>query len=185
MPGVLPVIYGLPNPHAERRINQAIQQTLQQLLKESSYGKPELVEMIGYYEIKTNEKNVLSLSLIIYSYTGGAHGITKMKSLTFDVNTGKSFALNELFKPNREYIQRLNQLIRIQIDERKIPLLDKFPGVKPDQDYYIADKSLFIYYQLYELTLYVYGFPIFPISVYQLQSIVKEKTPLGAMLPNQ
>lgn len=41
-----------------------------------------------------------------------------------------------------------------------------------------------IYYQLYELTAYVFGFPQFPISVYEIQDIIKENGPLGVMLMN-
>ena len=56
--------------------------------------------MSGSYEIKTNERNVLSLSLLNYAYTyPSAHGLTKVRSLTFDVQTGKSYTLKELFKP--------------------------------------------------------------------------------------
>jgi hypothetical protein len=39
-------------------------------------------------------------------------------------------------------------------------------------------------YQLYELTPYVFGFPQFPISVYEIQDIIREDAPLGVMLIN-
>jgi hypothetical protein len=71
-----------------------------------------------------------------------------------------------------------------QIVERKIQLITDFTVIKPNQDYYIADKSLVIYFQLYEITPYVYGFPMFPISVYDIQNIIDEMGPLGRMAEN-
>jgi hypothetical protein len=56
-----------------------------------------------------------------------------------------------------------------------------FKGISPEQDYYIADKALVLFFQLYELTAYAYGFPYFPISIYDLQTIIDEQGPLGKM----
>jgi len=45
----------------------------------------------GWYEIKTNEKGVLSLSIGNYTIAyPAAHGLTIIKSLTFDISTAKS-----------------------------------------------------------------------------------------------
>jgi hypothetical protein len=138
--------------------------------------------MIGYFEVKTNERHILSITLSVYSYTGGAHGMTVIQSLTFDMTTGKRYSLKELFKPNSNYIERLSALIQNQIKQRNLPVLEPFKRIKPDQDFYIADKSLVIYFQLYELVPYAYGFPYFPISVYEIQDIIVEEGPLGKML---
>jgi hypothetical protein len=108
--------------------------------------------------------------------------MTVIKSLTFDTTTGKTYKLAELFKPGSDYIEVLSDIIRLQIKERDIVLLEDFKGIAPDQDYYIADKSLVVYFQLYELTAYAYGIPFFPISVYELQDIIREDGPLGRMI---
>jgi hypothetical protein len=177
-----PIVYGLTNPQVQQRINQAIMSVLHPMLRERGWGSPELVDLNGWFEIKTNEKEVLSLSLLVYSFTGGAHGLTVNKSLTFNVTTGKMYSLGELFKPDSNYVQRLSAIIQRQITERKIQLLGPFRGIKPDQDYYIADRSLVIYFQLYEITPYYYGFQYFPISIYEIQDIINEDGPLGKVL---
>jgi hypothetical protein len=118
-----PVVYGLSNPQVEARINQTILAVLNPMLRERGWDSPELVDLNGWFEIKTNEKEILSLSLLVYSYTGGAHGLTVNKSLTFDVTTGKLYTLGELFKPDSNYVQRLSVIIQRQITERKIQLL--------------------------------------------------------------
>jgi hypothetical protein len=90
--------------------------------------------------------------------------------------------LNELFKPNSNYTTILSEEVKQQIKERDMLLLSEFKGISPQQDYYIADKALVLFFQLYELTAYAFGFPYFPISVYDVEHIVDEESPLGKML---
>ncbi|MBD1379018.1 DUF3298 and DUF4163 domain-containing protein [Metabacillus arenae] len=166
-----------------QRINSRIQQEVQKQISSQNYDGGIKTEMTGFFEIKTNERNVLSLTLENYAFSGGAHGLTILKGLTFDANTGKSYRLKDLFKDGSDYVKRLSDIISKQIIERDIFVLDPpFKGIAPNQDFYIADKSLIIFFQLYELTAYVYGFPYFPISVYEIQEIVKEDGPLGIMI---
>ncbi len=181
-----PRVLGLRNPIVQENINIKIFWENNLLIQQQGYYQhPSKTEVTGYYEIKTNERNVLSLTFINYAYTYQAvHGLTLIKSLTFDIKTGKSYTLKDLFKPGSDYIGRISEIIKAQIKERDVPLLDEFKAIRPDQDFYIADKALIIYFQLYEITPYVYGFPMFPISVYSLQDIIAEDSPLNKMLVN-
>lgn len=179
----VPAVEGLSNLFAQQQINQTILSLTHLLIHEQGYPYNPQTESSGYYEIKTNQREVLSLSLINFAYSGGAHGMTYIRSLTFDTTTGRAYSLEELFKPGADYVQRISDIVKRQIEERDIFVLDEeFKGIRPDQDYYIADKALVIYFQLYELTAYAYGFPYFPISVYDLQDIIKEEGPLGKMI---
>jgi len=178
-----PVVCQLQNPVIETKINTMIVNTLNKILLDLGYHDPNLVEMSGFYEIKTNERHILSLSLIIYSFTGGAHGLTISNSLTFNVNTGYCYSLNELFKPNSPYEERLSSIISEKIKQWDIQLLGEFNGIRTDQDFYLADHSLVIYFQLYEITPYVSGFPYFPIPIYDLVDIIDDNGPLGILLP--
>lgn len=180
----IPVVSGAVNASAGSRINMEIRRSVQQLVKDQGSLEDPRAEMQGYFEVKTNEKGVLSLSLFNYAYTGGAHGLTLQRSLTFTVADGRSYSLAQLFKPGSPYVERLSQLIAVQIRTRDVPTLEPFKSIRPDQDYYIADRSLVIYFSLYELTPYVYGFPYFPISVYDLQDIISENGPLAPMAVN-
>jgi hypothetical protein len=178
-----PQVFGMTNQLLERFINSSIAFKTQQLIKKQAGNMPSTVEeMLGYYEIKNNQRQVLSLSLSNYAYHyQAAHGLTYIKSLTFDLEKGRLCELKDLFRPGSDYIQRLSTLIKAQIEHRDIPILDGFTEIKPNQDFYIADKTLVIYFQLYEITPYVFGFPMFPISVYDLEDIIDENGPLGRM----
>ncbi|OLS40470.1 hypothetical protein BTR25_09690 [Bacillus sp. MRMR6] len=181
-----PKVIRMDNNQFERSINRAIVRQTQALIDQQVGNMPSTVEeMLGLYEIKNNQRDVLSLSLSNYTYhQKAAHGMTYIKSLTFDLQKGNHCELKDLFKSNSNYVKRLSELIKIQIEQREIPLLDNFTAIQPDQDFYIADKTLVIYFQLYEITPYVYGFPMFPISVFDLQEIIEDNGALGRMAEN-
>ncbi len=180
-----PFVAGQANPAAMQIMNNTILSLANQLIHMQGYFQNPLTQVTGWFEVKTNEREVLSLNLGTYGYPPkAAHGMTYIKSLTFDTRTGHAYQLHELFTPGSDYVKRLSDIIKKQIAQRKIQLINDFEGIRPDQDYYIADKALVIYFQLYEITPYVFGFPMFPISVYDLQDIVREGSPLAKMATN-
>lgn len=178
-----PVVVHLPNAHVQSTINHAIVTTLNKLLIERDYYEPGLVELIAYYELKTNQRGLLSLNLIVYSFTGGAHGMTSINSLTFDTKTGKQYTLKELFKTGSDYEKKISNIIRQRIKDWDVVLLDPpFKEIRSDQDFYIADTSLVIYFQLYEISPYSSGFPYFPIPILDLADIIEPNGPLDRMM---
>ena len=165
-----------------RRMNDEIRSELHRMMQLQGFPSQEIREMVGGYELKNNQRGVLSLTQHNYTFSGGAHGNTLLSGSTFDVNTGQLVPLAGLFTKGSRYVERINQLIKQQIEQRQLPLLDPFTTIAPDQTYYLADKSIVIFFQLYELLPYVYGFPYFPISVYELQDIVDENGVWGRMI---
>ncbi|MBW7455922.1 DUF3298 and DUF4163 domain-containing protein [Paenibacillus sepulcri] len=177
----VPVVSGVQHAAARNTMNESIRHAVRALVAEQGSLEDPRAEMMGYFEIKTNEKNVLSLSLFNYAFTGGAHGLTLQQSLTFDTVSGRSYSLADLFKPGSSYIKRLSDLIKVQIAERQIETLEPFQSIRPDQPFYIADRALVIYFSLFELTPYAFGFPYFPISVFDLTDIISPTGPLASM----
>ncbi|MEW4279588.1 DUF3298 and DUF4163 domain-containing protein [Priestia megaterium] len=171
----------LTNPAVQHSINSKILQRTNELIRQQGYEENPDTEEMGYYELKTNERNVLSLTLVNFAYSGGAHGLTVVVPLTFNVLTGKTYQLKDLFKKDSNYVSVLSKIVGAQIKERDIMVLGEYKGIKPDQDFYIADKSLVLFYQLYDLAPYAYGIPYFPISIYAIQDIIADESPLGQM----
>ena len=101
--------------------------------------------------------------------------MTVLKSVTFDVATGRIYRLQDLFKENADYVKRLSEIIKRQIQERDIPVIVDFTSIKPDQDFYIENGTLVIYFQLYELAPYAYGFPTFRIPNDEIEDIIRKK----------
>jgi len=172
-----------PSPSATRIINNSIINQVNALIKEQGkYLTSNQYEMIGHYELKTNERGILSLTLSNYAMsTPSAHGMTLLKGLTFDVNSGRSYQLADLFKPGAPYVNVLSREVQIQIQLRQIPVLSPFTAISPNQDFYLADKSIVLFYQLYDLAPYYYGFPMFPISNYTLLPLVSDQSPISIL----
>lgn len=183
----IPQVVQMMNEQLEVLMNDAIIRKTHEIIAQQEEEMKDVAveEMLGTYEIKNNQRNVFSLSLSNYTYhTHAAHGMTIIQSLTFDLEKEKNCELKDLFKPGSDYIKRLSVIIQEQIKVRDIPLINEFTAIRPNQDFYVADKTIVIYFQLYELTPYVYGFPMFPISVYGLQDIIDENGPLGRLAQN-
>ena len=184
-----PVEVSMPNQAVQYKINKAILELVNKLyneqirkLIEQGYKDVSRLTVQGWYEIKTNQRGILSLSIGNYTMAyPAAHGFTIIKSLTFDIHTGKIYNLKDLFKTDSNYVRKLSTIVDKQIKQRNIPILAPFKGISSNQDYYIADKALVVYFQLYEITPYAYGFPQFPISVYEIEDIIIEDGPLGRM----
>lgn len=167
-----PQVAGHERVNANVLMNVTIRNAVMELAK--SLNQPDLKTTIdGSFEIKNNQRGILSILLIGMAEFGGAHPMTMAKSLTMDTTTGENFSLHQLFNPG--YMEIINAEIRRQIKLRDIPILDSFNGISPDQDYYVSDHTLVIYYQLYELSPYAAGFPYFPIPLYMLNSVIPQE----------
>jgi hypothetical protein len=84
-----PFVYGMKNKDAERKINYDILTTVHQLIINQGFYENPMTTITGSFELKSNEKGVLSVTIENYAYSGGAHGLTILKGLTFDVITGE------------------------------------------------------------------------------------------------
>lgn len=182
----VPRVVGAANAAAQTKMNNALANEVQSMLKQLGYVPgSNKTDINGFYEIKTNERGLLSIALNLYGYTEhAAHGLTLIKSLTFGIHTGEAFSLSDMFAKDSDYVRRISDIVKAQIAERGIETLEPFASIRPDQDFYVADKALVVYFQLYEITPYYFGFPMFPISVYSLQSLIPDGSPIAPMTIN-
>lgn len=140
-------------------------------------------QMVSQYEMKTNERNLISLTQFNYAIKPqAANGLTMMDSLTADTKTGETFRLQDLFKKDSNYIEVLSTQVRRQVKERKIPTFEESVRIKKNQPFYIADKCLVLYFPALEVTPHYVGIPVFPISVFGLEDISKASGPLNRLM---
>ena len=169
----------------EQKINRHIERTVFRLIarQKEEQAVESFDQMLGTFEIKTNQRNILSLTLTNYAiHRNFAHGLTLVEGLTFDLETGKEWELGELFRRGSDYEARLAQIVNRQIEERNLPVFDMPVSVRPDQDFYIADKTLVLFYPLYEIAPHSTGIPMFPIIVYQIEDFIGSNSLLSRML---
>ncbi|MCG1012877.1 DUF3298 and DUF4163 domain-containing protein [Tepidanaerobacter sp. GT38] len=169
-----PVVEDLLNKNVKQYINSVLMSIVNTLIEQTDYYQNPITEVTGRYHIRTNDKGILSISIEMYWFSGGAHGMTVLKSVTFDVATGRIYRLQDLFKENSDYVKRLTDIIKRQIQERDVPVIVDFTSIEPDQDFYIENATLVIYFQLYELAPYAYGFPTFKIPTQEIEDILRK-----------
>lgn len=174
------------NFQVQNHINHTILQEVYKLfnnVRDQGYFQLGKTEMAGHYEIKNNQRGILSLTLSNFATMSSmAHPVDHLTSLTTDVRNGNMYSLKDLFKPNSNYVNVISKLVKEQIKQRQLPVFEEFKRIRPDQDYYIADKALVIYFQRYEIGPRPLGYPMFPLSIYDLQDIINEQGPLATMI---
>lgn len=124
-------------------------------------------EAIYNYKIAYNKNNILSIPLTMYEFTGGAHGLTNIKSFNYDLVKEKELKLEDLFKANSNYKEVINNHIKEEISkqpENYFQGQDGFSSIKDNQDFYISDEGIVIYFSLYDIAPYSSGIPMFTIT---------------------
>ncbi|MFZ5643114.1 MAG: DUF3298 domain-containing protein [Bacillota bacterium] len=176
-----PQVGGLKNSAVEAQINELIKRTVFNLIPPE--GCEEYQEIFGTYEVKLNEKGILSININMYTFRiMAANGLDVQKSINVDLETGKVYQLYELFKPGSDYRIVLSRMIEKQIEERQLPMIREFTGITDYQDYYLTDDSLVIYFQ--EITYFPHyaGIQEFPIPYRQIRNLVRPGSPIARLL---
>lgn len=167
-----PRVVGMESKLIQWRINRRIKDKVDMLISGQGF-LGNLREMIGSYKITLNGKGLLSIRFENYAYLeGAAHGLTDVGSLNLDIKTGIDYSLRDLFLPEGSYVETISTIIADRIEDEDIPLTREFSGISPEQEYYLKDRALVIYFQLYEFTPYAYGIPEFRIPLARLHKIL-------------
>ncbi|WP_300382839.1 WG repeat-containing protein [Clostridium sp.] len=180
-----PVVKGVKDKKVESQINIK--------LKELSYFRPynedgnQKLSIIteddvldydyyGDFNIKYFKKDLLNLDINGYYYPiGAAHGMPSKKTPTIDLVTGKFHTLGDLFMGGVYWAEELNKIIKNMIETDKMyeyVFKDEFKGIKQEQDFYIDDNNLYIYFLPYEIGPYSAGFITFKIPFSEIQGIL-------------
>lgn len=171
-----PAIQGMENATFQSGLNKEIEKYIKtdiasfQSNAEQAYRDgvlPGPYEMVSTYRVHTNQPGILSLTVEMYSFTGGAHGMTYRKSFNVDTTHAKRLSLKDLFTPNYNYraalTGELNRQIAAQPDNFFPETVSGLKTVPSDQPFYLESKNLVLYYGLYDIAPYAAGFPEFKI----------------------
>lgn len=148
-----------------------------QYLKDNPDEKNKFVANVDF-ELKKNTDSALSIKVRYYTYSGGAHGFYQDIAYNVDMRTGKFLELMDLFKDNTKYKEVIDEEIKRQIaelekkDEENIGIYN-FKGIKENQNFYLQDENLVVYFDLYDITPYARGIPEFSINKALISSMLK------------
>jgi hypothetical protein len=123
----IPVISGMSDQGIQKQLNQLLEQDalerkaamIAQAEEDSDfilsepYHSYELVSRFYQYYLSND---VLSLYVDYYSYTGGAHGMTERIAYNFDLKNGEELDLSDLFAPESDYQEMINEIVQAEID---------------------------------------------------------------------
>ena len=169
-----PEITGLQDTDVQNKLNSLFAELAAESEKagrelEKNLGQDELTRNIKTetyfnYQIKCDRDSLLSIVFSDYQYGGGAHGNTVQSSYTFDLDTGNVYKLSDLFSGS-SYISTINSAIKKQIEERGMTAtLAPFETIKADQDFYLSNNAVVVYFQAYEYWPYSFGIPEFSVD---------------------
>ncbi|MDD4239086.1 MAG: DUF4163 domain-containing protein [Desulfotomaculaceae bacterium] len=143
-------------------------------------GSPNKWETYFDYRVKYNQNGLLSFVFLDYQYTGGAHGLTVQSSHTFNLNTGEEYRLRDLVKSDADYVAFISDIVRNEIDVRikegRLPdywITTPFEAIKEDQDCYLSNDGVVVYFQQYEYFPYAAGIQEYSVEFSTLKDMLK------------
>lgn len=167
-----PQLADLSNLEVQNQINEQIKN---EVISFANNHNQKNMECQTNYMVEYNRSNLLSLTITeFYNQAHAAHPMTYLKAFTFDTNNGKILQLNDVFGALVDYNFKLNEIINTQISDRGIRLLKPFNGIKDNQEFYLTQNSLVVFYQTYEYTPYYYGILKFEIPDKDLVGMSKK-----------
>lgn len=180
-----PLIPNDNNDKALIKVNNYIIDEVSKLFK-SQVLLPEKVdfyEVFGTYEVTVNKNDILSILFSMYTYVKeAAHGVTAYSSLTVNTKTGAVYSFNDLFNPKMNYIPIINQIAKQYIKDNNIQLINEYKGVTPNQQYYLTEKELVLYYQPYEYTPGYYGIFKIEIPYNKIKNLITPLSPISKLM---
>ncbi|MCK9525696.1 MAG: DUF3298 and DUF4163 domain-containing protein [Limnochordia bacterium] len=122
-------------------------------------------EGIMDFEVKLNRGGLLSIAIVNYSYTGGAHGMTYYDYINVDLTVGHHISFHELLDSEAE-LNRAAEIVNAKISEQPDHFfVDSFTPSEfhEEQGFYLQDTGAVICFGLYELAPYAYGISEFAV----------------------
>ncbi|MBE6059254.1 MAG: DUF4163 domain-containing protein [Clostridium sulfidigenes] len=165
---------GIINNKISKRINDFEEYITKLSIRDNEYNikvglepKPYVINVNN--NVTYNKNNILSITLNLYSYTGGAHGSSVDETFNFDINTGNRGVIEDFLGNNRNYNKIILDNVKATINKNPElyfkEAVDKLNVIPYNQKFFLTDKDLVIYFDEYEIAPYVAGIPKFYIPL--------------------
>lgn len=114
-----------------------------------------------------NVQEILSIKFNYYQYTGGAHGNPYSLCYNIDLETGTELELIDFLNRKNIALLEIEKIIRSEVENNPDKYFQAdygFQSLADDQNYYIEDDELIVYFQPYAIAPYSTGSPEFRIK---------------------
>lgn len=124
--------------------------------------------------------DILAVKLNVYSYGGGAHGMSYIYPFTINTKTGEIYTFKSLFKENTNSNEIITNFILDEIEKNPdMYFFDDYKQTIKNKDgeynYYIDGDKLVIYFDLYDIAPYAAGMPKFTIDTDEIKDLLKDE----------
>lgn len=113
--------------------------------------------------VLNNSNHILSMELLKYAYTGGAHGMTNISYCNIDLDTGNTLSYSDIFNPDSDSLLGII-LTRSLYTDREIPhdISLKEAGyfvdsILPNDNFFVNADGIGFTYNTYEIAPYASG----------------------------
>lgn len=129
-------------------------------LNSGMYFTPYLIER--KFDITYDTNNIISVLCYDSDFTGGAHPSSEYFSLTFDLSSGKSLELGDVFNSGEAYARTLAkskfvQMIEAQPEMYYADALSCLDNSMSELGWYLSDKGITFYLNPYVIAPYARG----------------------------
>lgn len=125
------------------------------------------------YTVKYNKNDILSITVMYYQYTGGAHGQSTQAGYNFDLKTGRLLQLSDLFQQGFNYKKIIDKIILNYMEAHKgmyfSEAINSFQGIDGMHPYYIQDGNLVVFFSEDEIAPHAAGIQEFRIPYSRLK----------------
>ncbi|MBN1799665.1 MAG: DUF3298 domain-containing protein [Spirochaetales bacterium] len=131
-----------------------------------------------------NDKNMFTCRFYFNDYTGGAHGMAGEGFVSFDLETGKRLAPEDIFIA--DYREQLGEIM-----DKKLRAVENIPPqaaledrgffvdyIEPNDNFYIALDGIGFYFNSYEIRPYAYGPTDIFLSFKEIKHLIKADSPV-------
>lgn len=123
-----------------------------------------------------SNKNIISILYTIYSFTGGAHGMTGFIGYNYDIQNMKELSVDHLFKKGTE--PQINQLL-CEYMQNPYNCFTTSPTLQEVSSVNIGNESITFIYSQYTLGPYVCGPAVITIPSERLKEYLTPELNLG------
>lgn len=184
----IPQISDMKNKEAQAELNSkfdaiyTLKDSLQKeaekaLIDSKTAGYPfRPYQLFSDYKVSYNAKGYLSMTTLVYTYTGGAHGGSATTSYNVDINSGEAISLKSMFQEGVNYKDLINKEIAAQIAQQPENYFEGeygFKTIADEQNFYLKEGMLVVYFSEYEIAPYATGTPEFNIPISLLKESLK------------
>ena len=124
-------------------------------------------------------KDILSIQLNNYTFSGGAHGMTYILPITMNIKTGEIYNFKDLFQDGKSATKKIQDILIQTIDKNPENYFKEYKesirAKNGDFNFYIDGAKIIVYFDLYDIAPYSSGIHHFAFPADELKSMLKDE----------